>query len=71
MKIVIISSVFYPRQSPRSYRATELAKYFAKQGHEVYSYAVLGKFDYQQFEKETGIKVRSLGKMHFAILNSD
>ena len=71
MKIVIISSVIYPRQSPRSYRATELANYFSKQGHEVYLYAVLGKYDYREFEKETGIKVRSLGKMHFVTLNSD
>ncbi len=71
MKIVIISSVIFPRQSPRSFRATELAKFFAKQGHDVYLYAVLGKYDYHEFEKNTGIKVCSLGKVHFVTLNSD
>lgn len=71
MKIVIISSVIYPRQSPRSYRATELAKYFAKQGHDVYLYAVLGKYDYSSFEESTKIKIRSLGKTFFPVLNSD
>ncbi len=71
MKIVIISQVIFPRQSPRSFRATELAKYFAKQGHEVLLYAVLGNFDYNSFEKDTGITIRPLGKMCFATLNSD
>ncbi len=71
MKIVIISRCIYPAIAPRPFRATELAKYFAKQGHEVFLYAVLGEYDYREFEEETGIKVRSLGKMHFATLNSD
>lgn len=71
MKIVIISRCIYPAIAPRPFRATELAKYFAKQGHEVFLYAVIGECDYREFEKETGIKVRSLGKMHFATLNSD
>lgn len=35
MKIVIISSFFYPVIQPRSFRATELAKEFARQGHSV------------------------------------
>ena len=71
MKIVIISQVIFPRQSPRSFRATELAKYFAKQGHEVLLYAVLGGYDYSVFERETGIIIKSLGRTHFATLNSD
>ncbi len=33
--ILIISSAFYPRLSPRSFRTTELAKELARQGHEV------------------------------------
>ena len=71
MKIVIISQVIYPRLSPRSFRATELAKYFASQGHDVYLYAVLGAYDYSQFEAETGVHVCSLGKTRFITLNSD
>lgn len=34
-KILIISRSFYPMNSPRSFRTTELAKEFARQGHEV------------------------------------
>ncbi len=71
MKIVVISRCIYPAIAPRPFRATELAKYFAKQGHEVYLYAVLGKYNYREFEETTGVHVCSLGKMHFATLNSD
>ena len=35
MKILIASAAFYPENSPRSFRASELAKEFVKQGHEV------------------------------------
>lgn len=34
-KILIASSAFFPENSPRAFRATELAKQFAKQGHQV------------------------------------
>ncbi|MEQ8530259.1 MAG: glycosyltransferase [Imperialibacter sp.] len=34
-KVLIVSNGFYPEISPRSFRATELAKEFARQGHEV------------------------------------
>lgn len=70
-KVVIISSVIYPRQSPRSRRATELAKEFVRQGYDVTLYALLGEFYYQPFQEETGVKVQSLGKPQFAKQNSD
>ena len=34
-KILIVSRSFYPQNSPRSFRTTELAKEFARQGHNV------------------------------------
>ena len=34
-KIIIVTHGFYPEQSPRSFRATELAKEFVRQGHKV------------------------------------
>lgn len=71
MKIVIISRCIYPAIAPRPFRATELAKYFAKNGHDVYLYASLGKYDYTGFERNTGIHVCSIGTMHFSTLNSD
>ncbi len=70
-KILIISCRFFPSYSPRALRATELAIELAKQGHNVTIFAVLGKYNYQEFEKAHQIKVRNLGKMRFATLNSD
>lgn len=34
-KILIVGNTFFPVQSPRSFRTTELAKEFARQGHKV------------------------------------
>jgi len=70
-KILIITQRFFPAPSPRSYRATELAKEMARQGHDVTVYAVLGNFNYSSFEKEFNLKIRNIGKPCFAILNSD
>ena len=39
-------------QTPRAHRTTELMKEFARQGHEVTVYAVLGKYDYSDFLKQ-------------------
>lgn len=70
-KIVIISAVFYPLNSPRANRTTELAKEFARKGHDVTVYAVLGKYDYSQFEQTYNLKIRDLGEMRFIKFNSD
>lgn len=70
-KIVIISRTIFPTNAPRSFRATELAKEFANQGHEVYLYAVLGKHNYDYFSSKYGIKVRNIGRMKFAKIDSD
>lgn len=61
-KIVIIASHIFPRISPRSMRATELAKELGRQGHEVTLYAKIGDYDYSEFEQENNIKVKSLGR---------
>lgn len=70
-KIVIISSEIFPRNTPRANRATELAKEFGKQKYEVFLYAVLGNYDYTNFESEHNIKVKNLGKYIFSNFNSD
>lgn len=71
LNIVIISRVIFPRIAPRAFRATELAKAFAKKGHKVTLVASLGKYNYNNFEKETGITVKNLGDSKFTTLNSD
>jgi hypothetical protein len=70
-KILIISRTILPAQNPRAYRATELAKELARQKHDVALYAVLGNYDYTEFELEHSLKVRNIGKMIFATFNSD
>jgi len=59
MKIVIISSFFYPVIQPRSFRATELAKEFSRQGHtvDVITMNTVEGFDYDSFEKEHNVHV--------------
>lgn len=66
MKIIIVAYSFYPVQSPRSYRAYELAREFVRQGHIVTVFtSTVEDYDYSRFEKETGVKLKSLGKSYF------
>jgi hypothetical protein len=70
-KIIIIARSIYPSDFPRSYRATELAIELARKGNNVTLYAVLGNYDYSNFEKEYGLKVKNIGHMLFSTLDSD
>lgn len=56
-KILIVSRSFYPQNSPRSFRTTELAKEFARQGHEVTVLTIKSEHIYYQFEKKHNLKV--------------
>ena len=60
MKILVVTQHIFPIQSPRSIRSTELIKELARRGHSVTVYAVLGKYDYADFLRETGIKVKPI-----------
>lgn len=68
MKIVVISSFFYPRVHPRAFRATELAKEFARQGHcvNVITMNTVDNFDYNAFEQDYNIKI-----VHLTIFKND
>ena len=61
MKIIIVSVSFYPQNSPRSFRATELAKEFARQGHDVTVITPRVKV-HHEFEQENGLKIKDLGQ---------
>lgn len=52
MKILIISRTFFPANSPRSFRTTELVKEFSRLGHEVTLYIPNSEYDYSEFKKE-------------------
>ena len=60
-KILIVGNAFYPINSPRSFRTTELAKEFSRQGHIVT--VIIPKIEdiHNQFEKDYNIKIKDLG----------
>lgn len=60
-KILIVSSSFYPKNSPRSHRTTELAKEFALQGHKVTVLTIKNPEFHIKFEKEHRIKIKDIG----------
>ena len=68
-KILIISRSFYPQNSPRSFRTTELVKEFARQGHDVTVYIHKNNKEHVDFEKKYGVTIKCLGKKKFSILN--
>lgn len=61
--ILIISSGFWPEISPRSFRATELAKEFALQGNDVTVITHKNKDIHDKFESENGVKIIDFGKL--------
>lgn len=61
MKILIISRSFFPLNSPRSFRTTELAKEFSRQGHEV-TVLIPKTAQHVAFEKEHNLTIEDLGQ---------
>ena len=61
-KILIVTHGFYPEQSPRAFRATELAKELCRQGHEVTVIAP-ERADMQPLLEAFPIQFISLGKL--------
>ena len=59
MKILIVSGSFYPENSPRSFRTTELAKEFCRLGHNVMVYIPSHDYDYTEFQKEWPITIKT------------
>lgn len=64
MKILIVAPVIYPFQSPRSFRATELAKELAKE-HEVTVMSNTIGADYSEFQNKYNLKVKPFKKLNF------
>ena len=52
MNILIVSGDFFPNNSPRSFRTTELVKELANRGNEVTLYIPKVDFDYSEFIKK-------------------
>lgn len=65
-RILIVTSGFYPEQSPRSFRATELAKELCRQGHNV-SVAAPHKDNLQPLLEEFPIQYIDLGELSWKL----
>lgn len=70
-KILIISRTFYPVDSPRSFRTTELVKEFARQGHKVTLLTVKNRKFHIPFEKEYGVTIKDLGPLKCREINTN
>jgi hypothetical protein len=64
-KILIICKGFYPENTPRSFRATELALEFARQFHHVTVITNAKDFDYTDFVSKNKINLISFGRLRF------
>lgn len=68
MRILIVCKAFHPDRSPRAFRATELAKEFARQSHEVTVLTHERNHDYRDLVREHPIRVESYGKLRWPSL---
>lgn len=67
--ILIVTSSFWPKNSPRSFRATELAKELSRQGNMVT--VLTERLDvHLEFEREYNLTVRDFGKISWKGSNS-
>ena len=70
MKILIISQNSYPFQGPRAFRTQELSEQLTRMGNEVILYTVHGSYNYEEYEKSTGVTMRNI-KTLFPIETND
>jgi len=64
-RVLLVSSGFVPEISPRSYRATELAKEFFRQGHSVVVITRYRNHNYSDFLKKFNITIKMWGRSRF------
>ena len=69
-RVLLITKAFFPEIGPRSFRATELAIEFMRQGHEVTILLPANGYDYSLFLKQNSvygneIRMKSLGPLKF------
>lgn len=57
MKILLVSGYFYPQNTPRAFRTTELAKRFSEEGHDVTVFIPVTDFNYSGFIQKYPINI--------------
>lgn len=60
-RVLIVCATFYPLNTPRAHRATELAKEFARQGHDVTVLTPKDNQHHPAFEQQYHITIKHLG----------
>lgn len=65
---MIVSRSFFPEQSPRSFRTTELAKELIRQGHEVTVLTIDDGVKFGDIQKEIGCKIERKLNPRYAII---
>lgn len=63
-KILIATKFFHPDITPRAFRAFELAREFARKGHEVVVITEKRNYNYDLIEREYKIKVKAIVNNH-------
>lgn len=62
-RILIVCRSYFPLISPRSFRATELSKELARQGHDVTVFFPTKGYDYSSFMNENNLAIKNLGEL--------
>lgn len=70
MKILIVSRTFYPINTPRSFRTTELVKELSRQGHNVTLLTVRNEKEHPAFEREHGVTIKDFGPLTFSDIDT-
>ena len=70
MRILIIGQWILPMNNPRAHRTFNLAKGFARHGHEVILYSMTGEKDYHEEAQRYNIKIKNLGKSYCGLIDS-
>jgi glycosyltransferase involved in cell wall biosynthesis len=70
MKIVIVAQNCFPSIGPRAHRTTELAKELARRGHDVIIYALLGDYNYNSINRQTGITFKNIGNSMYGLVDN-
>ena len=67
--ILVVSRSFYPKNSPRSFRTTELVKEFSNQGHQVTLLTFKEDIIHDSFAAQHNVIIKNLGNKIFTEIN--
>jgi hypothetical protein len=68
-KVLVVSTSFYPENSPRSFRTTELVKELCRQGNDVTLYTIKNNELHPAIEEEFGVRIKDLGQRKLRVLD--